>query len=204
MYLDRLTEVGGLIAIDDAHAPAVRTVASFIANNLPYHLHYATPRLVLCYKNAQLEREWCHFRPFQSSRNPDWNIHVGRPDPESVPGAATPARSQGATANLPSIQSFSLSALRGRKLDASINSADLGGKPSDQFDHTKWNCDGARLAAETLVKVIVSDGSSAMTVLAPDCDMWLYSADQLAKSKWLSSIESVEPKPLMTSCPMAG
>ena len=87
MYLDRLTEVGGIIAIDDAHAPAVRTVASFVAHNLPYNLHYATQRLVLCTKTAELEREWCHFKPFQSSRNPDWNVHFGRPDPESVPGA---------------------------------------------------------------------------------------------------------------------
>ena len=87
MYFDRLTEVGGVIAIDDAHAPAVRTVASFVANNLPYHLHYVTRRLILCYKKAQLEREWCHFKPFQSSENSDWNIHVGRPEPKAVPGA---------------------------------------------------------------------------------------------------------------------
>jgi predicted O-methyltransferase YrrM len=87
MYLDRMTEVGGVIAIDDAQAPAIRTVASFVANNLPYHLHYATQRLLLCHKNAQLNREWCHFRPFHSSRNSDWNCHVGRPSPEAVPGA---------------------------------------------------------------------------------------------------------------------
>ena len=87
MYLDRLTEVGGVIAIDDAHAPAVRTVASFVANNLPYQLHYATPRLVLCTKSAEIEREWCHFKPFQSSENSDWNIHVGRPELKTVPGA---------------------------------------------------------------------------------------------------------------------
>jgi hypothetical protein len=87
IYLDRLTEVGGIIAIDDAHAPAVRTVASFIAWNLPYQLHYATPRLVLCKKTAPLNREWNHFKPFHSSPNSDWDVHTTPPDAATVPGA---------------------------------------------------------------------------------------------------------------------
>jgi predicted O-methyltransferase YrrM len=87
MYLDKLTEPGGIIAIDDAHAPAVRTVASFIAHNLPYQLHYATSRLVLCKKLTHLERDWCHFKPFQSSPKSDWDVHDARPDAAAVPGA---------------------------------------------------------------------------------------------------------------------
>jgi predicted O-methyltransferase YrrM len=87
VYLDRMTEVGGVIGIDDAHAPAMRTLASFIANNLPYRLHYATQRLVLCQKSATTDREWCHFRPFRSSPNADWQVHEERPDDATVPHA---------------------------------------------------------------------------------------------------------------------
>jgi predicted O-methyltransferase YrrM len=87
MYLDRLTEPGGIIAIDDAHAPAVRTVASFVAHNLPYQLHYATSRLVLCKKLALVERDWSHFKPFQSSSKSDWDVHTDGPDNATVPGA---------------------------------------------------------------------------------------------------------------------
>lgn len=87
MYLDRLIEVGGIIGIDDASAPAVRTVASFVANNLPYRLHYPTHRLVLCQKTAPTEREWCHFRPFQSSPRSDWDVHDERPESSVVPNA---------------------------------------------------------------------------------------------------------------------
>lgn len=87
MYLDRLTEIGGIIAIDDAHAPAVRTVASFVSHNLPYKLHYATSRLVLCTKIGSNERDWCHFKPFISSPNADWDVHTQRPDAAMVPNA---------------------------------------------------------------------------------------------------------------------
>jgi predicted O-methyltransferase YrrM len=87
IYLDRLTQVGGVIAIDDAHAPAVRTVASFVAHNLPYKLYYATQRLVLCTKLGTNEREWCHFKPFVSSLNIDWDVHVDRPTDAAVPNA---------------------------------------------------------------------------------------------------------------------
>lgn len=87
MYLDRLTEVGGIIAIDDAHAPAVRTVASFVAHNLPYKLHYPTARLVLCTKLESDERDWCHFKPFVSSPKADWDVHGERPDAATVPNA---------------------------------------------------------------------------------------------------------------------
>lgn len=87
MYLDRLTEIGGVIGIDDAHAPAVRTVASFIAHNLPYRLHYPTPRLVICTKIAATERDWSHFKPFVSSTRSDWDVHPEWPDAATVPGA---------------------------------------------------------------------------------------------------------------------
>lgn len=87
VYLDRLTEVGGVIAIDDAHAPAVRTVASFVAHNLPYRLHYPTSRLVLCTKTASVERDWCHFKPFVSSPKSDWDVHAEPPDAAMVPNA---------------------------------------------------------------------------------------------------------------------
>jgi predicted O-methyltransferase YrrM len=88
VFLDRMTEIGGVIAFDDAHAPSVRTLASFIAYNYPYRLHYVTSRLLLCQKMDTLEkREWCHFRPFQSSTKADWDIHTDRPDTAAVPGA---------------------------------------------------------------------------------------------------------------------
>ena len=87
MYLDRMTEIGGLIAIDDAHSPAVRTVASFVAHNLSYRLHYPFPRLVICEKLADDTRDWCHFKPFVSSRRQDWDVHEDRPDQDTVPGA---------------------------------------------------------------------------------------------------------------------
>lgn len=87
MYLDRLTEIGGIIAIDDAHAPAVRTMASFVANNLPYSLHYPTQRLLLCKKIAHDKRDWSHFRPFTSSPKADWDVHDDQPEERDVPGA---------------------------------------------------------------------------------------------------------------------
>jgi predicted O-methyltransferase YrrM len=87
VYLDRMTEVGGIIAIDDAHCPAVRTVTSFITHNRNYQAHYATARLVLLTKTAADAREWCHFRPFHSSPKADWNIHEEPPDENTVPGA---------------------------------------------------------------------------------------------------------------------
>jgi cephalosporin hydroxylase len=87
MYFDRMLEVGGVIGIDDAHAPAVRTVASFVANNLPYKLHYATKRLVFCQKLAQVERDWGHFRPFTSSSKSDWDVHAEAAEPAVVPNA---------------------------------------------------------------------------------------------------------------------
>ena len=87
LYLDRLLEVGGVIGIDDANAPAVRTVASFIANNLPYRLHYPTHRLVLCQKTSEVTRGWSHFQPFQSSPRRDWDGHDEKPDSTAVPNA---------------------------------------------------------------------------------------------------------------------
>jgi len=87
VYLDRITEVGGIIGIDDAHSPVVRTVASFVANNLPYRLHYPTLGLVLCQKLAPTVREWSHFRPFQSSSRTDWDVHNDWPDSAMVPNA---------------------------------------------------------------------------------------------------------------------
>jgi predicted O-methyltransferase YrrM len=87
IYLDRMTEIGGVIAIDDAHAPAVRTVASFVSNNYPYRLHYASKRLLLCQKLNNVDREWCHFEPFQSSQRRDWNVHEDMPDSTFVPNA---------------------------------------------------------------------------------------------------------------------
>lgn len=87
MLLDRMLEVGGVIGIDDAHAPAVRTVASFVANNLPYKLNFATPRLVLCQKMAEPNRNWDHFRPFTCSQRRDWDVHPDAPLSQDFPNA---------------------------------------------------------------------------------------------------------------------
>lgn len=87
MFLDKVTPVGGVIGIDDAHAPAVRTVTSFVANNLPYRIHYATPRLVLCQKIGDGDREWDHFRPFYSSDRRDWDVHPEPPTGQDIPNA---------------------------------------------------------------------------------------------------------------------
>ena len=56
------------------------------------------------------------------------------------------------------------------------------------------NCDDCRLLAVTFFKVIVSDASSVITVFEPDCEIWLNSADQLAKSLVLNIIWSVRRK----------
>ena len=87
MHLDRLTEIGGVIGIDDAHAPAMRTVASFIAHSLPCRLYYPTARPLICTKIAPTERDWSHFKPFVSSTRSDWDVHPERPDAATVPGA---------------------------------------------------------------------------------------------------------------------
>ena len=87
IYFDRMLEIGGVIAIDDAPAPAVRTVASFVANNLPYKLHYATMQLVICQKVAKTERDWYHFRPFTCSPRLDWSFHDKLPGLDVVPNA---------------------------------------------------------------------------------------------------------------------
>jgi AraC-like DNA-binding protein len=86
-FIDRITEVGGIIGIDDARSPVVRTVASFVAHNLPYRLHYPTRRLVLCQKLAPTLREWSHFRPFRSSSRADWDVDDDWPDSAAVPNA---------------------------------------------------------------------------------------------------------------------
>lgn len=85
MYLDKVTEVGGVIGIDDASAPAVRTVTSFVAHNLPYRFYYPNPRLVLCQKMAPSDREWDHFKPFHSSKLTDWSFHTAPPTEDEVP-----------------------------------------------------------------------------------------------------------------------
>jgi hypothetical protein len=90
MYLDRMTETGGIIAMDDAPSPSVRTVLSFVATNLPYKIHFPVQRLALCTKAASSGRNWDHFRPFQSSPRSDWNVHREWPDntiSEAIPGA---------------------------------------------------------------------------------------------------------------------
>jgi predicted O-methyltransferase YrrM len=87
IYFDRMLEIGGVIGFDDAPAPAVWTVTSFIANNFPYRLHYATRRLVLCQKVAENNREWTHFRPFTASSKSDWALHQELPDQDVVPNA---------------------------------------------------------------------------------------------------------------------
>jgi hypothetical protein len=86
-----MTEIGGIIAIDDAHVPAVRTVLSFVANNLPYKIHFPTPRLALCTKTAMSDHEWCHFKPIQSSPRSDWNMHDEWPDKDAIPGGRSVA-----------------------------------------------------------------------------------------------------------------
>ena len=69
-----------MIGIDDAHASAMRTVASFIAHNLPCRLHYPTARPLICTKIAPTERDWSHFKPFVSSTRSDRDVHPERPD----------------------------------------------------------------------------------------------------------------------------
>ena len=87
VYLDRLTAVDGIIAIDDAHSPAVRTVTSFVAHNFPYQIFYPTERLVLLKKTAMDSCDWSHFKPFVSSPRSDWDVHPDRPDALTVPAA---------------------------------------------------------------------------------------------------------------------
>ena len=87
IYLDHLLQIGGVIGFDDAFSPAVRTVTSFVANNFPYKLHYATRRLVLCQKVAENNREWNHFRPFTVSSRSDWARHEELPGRDVVPNA---------------------------------------------------------------------------------------------------------------------
>ncbi len=88
MYSDRMTMLGGIIAMDDAGAPALRTLASYIAHNLPYKLRYATKRLLLCQKlGDRTARKWFHFRPFRCSQRMDFDSHTDRPDANTVPNA---------------------------------------------------------------------------------------------------------------------
>jgi cephalosporin hydroxylase len=87
IYLNRLLEIGGVIGFDDVLSPAVRTVTSFVANNFPYKLHYATRRLLLCQKVAENNREWNHFRPVTVSSRSDWACHEELPGPDVVPNA---------------------------------------------------------------------------------------------------------------------
>lgn len=87
IFLDRMTAIGGIIALDDAEWPALRTVASYIAHNFPYRLHYATPRLLLCQKLDVIEkRAWTHFKPFQCSPREGCDVHTTRADAAAVPG----------------------------------------------------------------------------------------------------------------------
>jgi hypothetical protein len=64
-----------------------RRLSELCSNNLPYKINFPTQRLVLCTKTAMSDREWCHFKPFQSSPRGDWNMHDEWPDNDAIPGA---------------------------------------------------------------------------------------------------------------------
>jgi predicted O-methyltransferase YrrM len=85
VLLDRLLEPGGVIAVDDAMSPAVYTLLSFVANNLAYRVGFFTPRLAVCIKMKQDDRQWDYFRPFWVSPNTDWNVHDGLPSADVIP-----------------------------------------------------------------------------------------------------------------------
>lgn len=73
-YLDRVTRVGGIIAIDDFRSPAVEAVVSFIATNRNYYVDTSLGDVALCQKFSADDRPWLHFRPFEVPDRLDWAL----------------------------------------------------------------------------------------------------------------------------------
>jgi hypothetical protein len=71
-YLDRMTEAGGVLAVDDAASPAVATLLSFIEANRAYQIRWLGANTALCLKLADDRRDWDHFRPFTVDTRRDW------------------------------------------------------------------------------------------------------------------------------------
>lgn len=73
-YLDRVTRVGGIIAIDDIRAPAVEAAVSFIATNRNYWVDTTLGDVAMCQKLRADDRCWQHFRPFHVPNRTDWSL----------------------------------------------------------------------------------------------------------------------------------
>lgn len=73
-YLDRVTRVGGIIAIDDIRAPAVEAALSFIKTNRNYEVDESLGDVALCRKLGADDRPWRHFRPFKAPNCMNWTL----------------------------------------------------------------------------------------------------------------------------------
>jgi hypothetical protein len=71
-YLDKMSDVGAVLAFDDASSPAISTLLSFIQTNRAYKVRMVGTSLALCLKIESDARRWDHFRPFEVTNKQNW------------------------------------------------------------------------------------------------------------------------------------
>jgi predicted O-methyltransferase YrrM len=73
-YLDRMLEVGGLLVLHDADAPAISTLLAFLRANRRFVISDAYgPTIAVCQKLGDDDRSWGHFEPFEVAARRHWD-----------------------------------------------------------------------------------------------------------------------------------
>jgi|GEM_PF-3354537 len=71
--LDHMLVEGGILVLDDAHAPAIETLLNYIeANRQEYRIRRDFSPIAILQKRGPDERSWSHFVPFQSASSHQW------------------------------------------------------------------------------------------------------------------------------------
>lgn len=72
-YFAFMCPVGGCIAMDDTHAPAIESVVNYLAENRSdFSIEHPTKNMALLWRHGADERWWGHFRPFKVPEKHDW------------------------------------------------------------------------------------------------------------------------------------
>ena len=74
VYFDEMCADDGCIILDDAGAPAMETIVSFVESNRSnYAVDQSVPNTAVLWKKPGGDtRSWCHFRPFKVPQRIDW------------------------------------------------------------------------------------------------------------------------------------
>jgi hypothetical protein len=79
-YFDKMLALGGVILIDDIHAPAVESACNYWrANRSDYRTYDTVPNTLIFQKILPHDsRSWDHFRPFVVPNRSDWDTGIPR------------------------------------------------------------------------------------------------------------------------------